>query len=70
MTVMIKKFIGWPILSYLAAEESVTSWITASFWKPRITGGSSKAKADLIIRSYFRVFLVAFALFLLTAAGT
>jgi signal transduction histidine kinase/CheY-like chemotaxis protein len=46
----------------------VTSWITASFWKPRITGGSSKAKADLIIRSYFRVFLVAFALFLLTAA--
>lgn len=69
MTAMIKEFVG-PIESYLAVEERATSWITTQFWKPRTTGGSSKAKAILIIRSYFRVFLVTFFLSVMTAVGS
>jgi hypothetical protein len=53
---------------YWRLEELVVSWI-ATFWRPKRIGGSSKAKADLILRSYFRIFLLSLTQWLVMMTG-
>jgi hypothetical protein len=62
-------FCVW-VEGYRRQEDLIIGTICARYWRPKRVGGSSIAKADLMIRTYFRCLLLCFAMLLLVIAGT
>ncbi len=54
---------------YRHHEDYAVSWITTNIWRPKRVGGSSIAKADLFIRAFFRLFVIAIPQFIFVASG-
>lgn len=57
------------IADYRHKEDRLVSCIVARFWRQKRNGGSSVEKAELFIKTYIRLFVLCFSLFLLVLAG-
>lgn len=54
---------------YRAWEDKIIAKICVRYWRPKRIGGSSIAKADVIIRQYFRIQLLCMVTFFSGIAG-
>lgn len=57
------------LYNYRTWEDKIISIICARYWRPKRIGGSSIAKADVVIRTYFRIQLLCMLTFFTGLAG-
>jgi hypothetical protein len=57
------------LYNYRTWEDKIISIICARYWRPKRIGGSSIAKADVVIRTYFRIQLLCMMTFFTGLAG-